>query len=129
MLEEKIDKLTEAVYYLAKVMKESGVPAPVVKEEVKPAPVVKEEVKPEPTMPAPPELTNPTPEPVVDPAVQCPFNDKEGLIAYVMDMYTKLGADKGSQIQGVLSNLGFANINDVTSDKYIELYLGIEGLS
>ena len=90
-----------------------------------PAPVVE---APAPVMPAPPVFTNPIPEPVVDVATGIPFNDPKGMIAYVMESYKALGAEKGQGIQKVLAALGYANINDVDPAKYADLYKGIESL-
>lgn len=50
------------------------------------------------------------------------------MIAYVMDSYKALGAAKGAQIQGVLTGIGYANINEIPADKYDALYAGIEAL-
>jgi len=90
------------------------------------APVV--EAPPVNEMPAPPVFTNPVPEPVVDVATGIPFNDPKGMIAYVMESYKALGAEKGQGIQKVLAALGYANINDVDPAKYADLYKGIESL-
>lgn len=50
------------------------------------------------------------------------------MIAYVMESYKNLGPAKGAQIQNVLQNLGHANINDVSPDKYNALYAGVQAL-
>jgi len=108
-------------------------------EHVKPEPVKEkkekvvksESVKEEPVapvMPAPPVFDNPVPEPVVDVATGIPFNDPKGMIAYVMESYKALGAEKGQGIQKVLAALGYSNINDVDQSKYADLYKGIESL-
>jgi hypothetical protein len=62
------------------------------------------------------------------PVAAAPFTDGKGLIAYVMDAYKAMGPAKGAQIQGVLTGLGYANINDVKPEHYGTLYAGIEAL-
>lgn len=91
-----------------------------------PAPVVEQPKAEEP--PAPPVFTPPVPEPAVDVATGIPFNDQKGMIAYVMESYKALGAQKGAGIQTVLQALGYSNINDVDPKDYGKLYQGIENL-
>ena len=63
------------------------------------------------------------------PVVQAaPFADGQGLIAYVMGAYKEMGPTKGAQIQGVLTQLGYQNINDVKPEHYGSLYQGVEAL-
>ena len=57
-----------------------------------------------------------------------PFSDGQGLIAYVMDAYKSMGPTKGAGIQGVLTSIGVANINDVKPEQYGTLYAGVEAL-
>lgn len=57
-----------------------------------------------------------------------PFSDPKGLITYVMGAYTALGPQKGSMIQGVLTGLGYQNINDVKPEHYGQLFAGVEAL-
>lgn len=76
-------------------------------------------------MPAAPSFEAPAP---AAPSNAAPFSDGPGLIAYVMESYKTLGADKGAQIQGVLTGLGYSNINDVKPEHYNDLFAGIEGL-
>jgi hypothetical protein len=45
-----------------------------------------------------------------------------------MGAYKSMGAAKGSGIQGVLTGLGLANINDVKPEQYAALYAGVEAL-
>lgn len=66
-----------------------------------------------------------TPTPVSQGA---PFTDGAGLIAYVMGAYKEMGPTKGAQIQGVLTQLGYNNINDVKPEHYGSLYQGVETL-
>jgi len=57
-----------------------------------------------------------------------PFTDGAGLIQYVMGAYKEMGATKGAGIQGVLTQLGYQNINDVKPEHYGALYQGVEAL-
>ena len=79
-------------------------------------------------MPAPPSFAAPAPAPVVQQAPAVPFSDGQGLIAYVMDAYKAMGPTKGAGIQGVLTSIGVANINDVKPEQYGTLYAGVEAL-
>ncbi len=79
-------------------------------------------------MPAPPTFTAPAPAPVVQQASAVPFSDGQGLIAYVMDAYKSMGPTKGAGIQGVLTSIGVANINDVKPEQYGTLFAGVEAL-
>lgn len=78
-------------------------------------------------MPAPPTFSAPSPLPAVTGAT-APFTDGKGLIDYVMNAYKALGPQKGAQIQGVLTGMGYANINDVKPEMYGALYAGVEAL-
>ena len=77
---------------------------------------------------APPSFAAPAPAPVAPQAPAVPFSDGQGLIAYVMDAYKSMGPTKGANIQGVLTSLGVANINDVKPEQYATLYAGVEAL-
>lgn len=69
------------------------------------------------------------PAPAPAAAVQgAPFTDGAGLIAYVMGAYKEMGPTKGALIQGVLTQLGYNNINDVKPEHYGSLYQGVEAL-
>lgn len=83
---------------------------------------------PAPTMPAPPSFAGLAPAPMVQQAAPLPFSDGQGLIAYVMDAYKSMGPTKGAGIQGVLTSIGVANINDVKPEQYGTLYAGVEAL-
>jgi hypothetical protein len=76
-------------------------------------------------MPAPPSFVAPAPAPV---ATGAPFSDPRGLIDYVMGAYKALGPQKGALIQGVLTGLGYQNINDVKPEHYGALFTGVEAL-
>ncbi len=128
-LETKIEALTQAVIALTAKLESSNVapaapvapaPAPVVQAPVVAAPVVA------PAMPAPPAFVAPAP--VAAPvATGAPFSDPKGLIDYVMASYKSLGT-KGQLIQGVLTQMGYQNINDVKPEHYGALFAGVEAL-
>jgi hypothetical protein len=132
-LEAKIEALTQAVQALTAQLQSApaaqAAPAPVVAvplEQPAPAPVAPP-VAPAPAMPAPPAFVAQAP--AVAPATSgAPFTDSKGLIEYVMTAYKALGPQKGAQIQGVLTNLGYQNINDVKPEHYGQLHAGIEAL-
>lgn len=89
-------------------------------------PAPKPVATPAPVMPAVPSfVATPAGTPSV---VITPFNDPKGLLEYVMGAYKALGADKGQQIQGVLTQLGYQNINDVKPEHYAQLHAGVEAL-
>ena len=137
-LEAKIEALTAAVTALTAQLQAGNVaapapvaptPAPVV--QAAPAPVTvtvvdtPAPVAAAPAMPAPPSFVTPAPAPA---ATGAPFNDPKGLIDYVMGAYKALGPQKGAMIQGVLTGLGYQNINDVKPEHYGQLHTGVEAL-
>ena len=76
------------------------------------------------------------PAPVVAPVVAAPvatsptaFSSKEEMTQFVINSYRALGAEKGAMIQGVLTAMGYANINDVDPARWGELKTGIEALA
>ena len=145
-LETKIEALTQAVIALTAKLESSNV-APAAPVAPVPAPVV--EIGPvvgtpatvvvapvgltgngpvtiAPAMPAPPAFVAPAP--VAAPvATGAPFSDPKGLIDYVMASYKSLGT-KGQLIQGVLTQMGYQNINDVKPEHYGALFAGVEAL-
>jgi pyruvate dehydrogenase E2 component (dihydrolipoamide acetyltransferase) len=130
-LESKIEALTAAVVALTAKLESSNVaapapvaptPAPVV--QAAPAPVAAP-VAAAPVMPAPPTFAAPVAAPAPTGA---PFSDGKGLIDYVMGAYKALGPQKGAQIQGVLTGMGYQNINDVKPEHYGQLFAGVEAL-
>lgn len=132
-LEAKIEALTAAVIALTAKLESSNVaapapvaptPAPVVQAAPVAAPVTVS-VTAAPAMPAPPSFVMPAPAPAASGA---PFSDGKGLIDYVMGAYKALGPQKGALIQGVLTGLGYQNINDVKPEHYAALHTGVEGL-
>ena len=126
-LEAKIEALTQAVQALTAQLQSSNVApaAPVVQA---PAPVAAPvPVVAAPVMPAPPAFVAPAP--VAAPVASgAPFTDGKGLIDYVMGAYKAMGPQKGAQIQGVLTGLGYQNINDVKPEHYGALFQGVEQL-
>ena len=96
-------------------------PAPIAAALIAPATVVAPVA-----MPAAPSFVAPVPVAAV--AAGAPFNDPKGLLEYVMGAYKALGADKGQQIQGVLTSMGYQNINDVKPEHYAQLHAGVEAL-
>jgi hypothetical protein len=145
-LETKIEALTQAVIALTAKLESSNV-APAAPVAPAPTPVV--EIGPvvgtpatvvvapvgltgngpvtiAPAMPAPPAFVAPAP--VAAPvATGAPFSDPKGLIDYVMASYKSLGT-KGQLIQGVLTQMGYQNINDVKPEHYGALFAGVEAL-
>jgi len=142
-LESKIEALTQAVAALTAKLESSNVapvaavapaPAPVVQAAPvvvsvvdTPAPPPPAPVAAAPAMPAPPAFVAPAPA-AAPVATGAPFTDGKRLIDYVMGAYKALGATKGAQIQNVLVNLGYQNINDVKPEHYGQLFAGVEAL-
>ena len=137
-LELKIEALTAAVIALTTKLESGTVtptpmyiaPPPVV---VTPtpvaAPVVAAPVVVAPVMPAPPAfMAAPVAAPAPAAFIVAPFTDGKGLIDYVMSAYKALGAAKGANIQGVLTGMGYQNINDVKPEHYAALFAGVEAL-
>ena len=135
-LESKIEALTAAVIALTAKLESNNVApaAPVVITSAAPATPQTVTVQPAPApvaaapvvaMPAPPSFMAAAP---VAAVVNAPFSDPKGLITYVMGAYTALGPQKGSMIQGVLTGLGYQNINDVKPEHYGQLFAGVEAL-
>ena len=126
MLETKIEELTQAVISLTALIKsiEAGKTVEPVKIE-KPAPVTAPApvVEAAPVMPA-----APTFEPVVEAAGKAPFTDGKGLIDYVMTAYKEMGAEKGAKIQGVLTEMGLQNVNELRPTEYDAFYSKVEAL-
>ena len=151
MLEVKIEALTQAVIALTELIGkiEAGtIPQPTsvkVPEAEKPLPVTAPApavTAPAPAVTAPaPVVTAPAPvapvmpaaptfEPVVEaPAgAKAPFTDGKGLIEYVMSAYKEMGAEKGAKIQGVLTELGLQNVNELRPTEYDAFYTKVEEL-
>lgn len=135
-LESKIEALTAAVVALTAKLESTNVApaAPVVNPNTvtisaapAPAPAPAPVAAPAPAMPAPPSFVALAP---AAPAATggAPFSDPKGLIDYVMSSYKALGPQKGAEIQKVLTNLGYGNINDVKPEHYGALFAGVEAL-
>jgi len=133
-LESKIEALTAAVIALTAKLESSNVAAPapqVITTAAPAAPVTLTVPAPAPVaapvvaMPAPPSFAPVAPAPA---PAGAPFSDPKGLIDYVMSSYKALGPQKGAQIQTVLTNLGYGNINDVKPEHYGALFAGVEAL-
>ena len=134
-LELEIQKLTDAVQELTGVIETlmqrpvaepvaAPVPAPVVEA---PAPVAAPAAPvAAPVMPAAPTFEPPAP--TAPAANKAPFTDGKGLITYVMDVYKQLGAEKGAGIQGVLTEMGLTNVNDVRPTEYDTFFAKVEAL-
>ena len=127
-IEKTISDLTAAVTALTAALNQRAgattvaqAPAPVAAAPQFTAPA------PAPTMPALPTFAA-APAPAAPVAAAAPFADGPGLIAYVMGAYKEMGPTKGAQIQGVLTQLGYQNINDVKPEHYGTLYQGVEAL-
>jgi hypothetical protein len=139
-LELKIENLTVAINTLIDSINKQGIRAPIAPMVVPvavtaapvAAPVPVAVVAPvaapiaAPVMPAPPSFV--TPQAVFVPQNGAPFTDPKGLIDFVMTSYKNLGPAKGAGIQGVLTGLGYQNINDVKAEHYAALFSGIESL-
>ena len=133
MIEQNIAALTAAVIELTNAIRASGtttVPQAAVAVTTA-APPVAAHFAPQaaPAMPAPPTFAPPAfaaPAPAAPVAPSAPFTDGAGLIAYVMGAYKEMGPAKGANIQGVLTSLGYQNINDVKPEHYAALYQGVE---
>jgi hypothetical protein len=139
-LELKIENLTVAINTLIDSINKQGIRAPIAPMVVPvavtaapvAAPVPVAVVAPvaapiaAPVMPAPPSFV--TPQAVFVPQNGAPFTDPKGLIDFVMTSYKNLGPAKGAGIQGVLTGLGYQNINDVKAEHYAALFSGIEAL-
>jgi hypothetical protein len=132
-LELKIEALTAAVTALTAQLQAGNVsapapvaptPAPVVQAAPVAAPITVS-VTAAPAMPAPPSFVMPAP---VAAGMGALFSDGKGLIDYVMGAYKALGPQKGALIQGVLTGLGYQNINDVKPEHYGALFAGVEAL-
>ena len=79
-------------------------------------------------MPTLPSFAAPGPATLTPVSQGAPFTDGAGLIAYVMGAYQERGPTKGALIQGVLTQLGYQNINDVKPEHYGSLFQGVEAL-
>ena len=133
-IESKIEALTTALNRVATALEQGSQSVPVVTAAATvpaapvaapvfaaPAPVAAAPVA---VMPGLPSFAAPAPAA----PILVPFTDGKGLIDYVMGAYRDLGAEKGAQIQTVLTGLGYQNINDVKTEHYPALHAGVEAL-
>ena len=122
-IELKIEALTAAITALTATIAAYGT-GPLPSVAVRPSPVAP------PAPVAPPVVQTPPAAPVVpaEPAASAPFSDGKGLIDYVMGVYRTVGPAKGQQIQGILTGMGYANINDVKPEHYADFYGKVEAL-
>ena len=131
-IEQNLAALTAAVIELTNAIKGAGMSTvPQAAAPVAPAaPQMQQFAAPGPfAMPAPPTFAPPVfAAPAAHVAPGAPFTDGAGLIAYVMGAYKEMGPQKGAQIQAVLTQLGYQNINDVKPEHYGSLYQGVEAL-
>ena len=132
-IEKTISDLTTAINALTAALNQraGGAGAPIVPQAA--APVAQQfapTVAPAPTaMPTLPTFAAaPAQQQAVVNQPNAPFTDGAGLIAYVMGAYKEMGPTKGAQIQGVLTGLGYQNINDVKPEHYGSLFQGVEAL-
>jgi len=130
-IEQKISELTAAVTALTAALNQraGGAGAPIVQQATGAVmggtslgnmPAAQAQMPALPTFAAPVVQSAPNP--------GAPFADGPGLIAYVMGAYKEMGPTKGAQIQGVLTTLGYQNINDVKPEHYGSLFQGVEAL-
>ena len=144
MIESDLSRIATALELIAAALSAKptkdvkDTPAPVAVQAPVPAPVIAA-----PVMPAAPFPVAATPVvPVVAPVVAAPvapvvvspsspaaFSSKEEMTQFVINSYRALGAEKGALIQGVLTAMGYANINDVDPARWGELKAGIEALA
>lgn len=123
-IEKTISDLTTAINGLTAALQHAQTGAPAAAAHAMPAPPFQAPI-PAPVQPA----MFQAPAPAAAPAgPAAPFTDGAGLINYVMGVYKEVGPAKGAQIQGVLTSLGYQNINDVKPEHYGALFAGVEAL-
>lgn len=57
-----------------------------------------------------------------------PFKTQPELVKWIMGKYQALGPVKGGAIQGVISGLGYSNINEIKPEHYDAVFAGVEAL-
>lgn len=127
-IENQIAALTAAVVELTAALRANQTGTATVPQTPAPAPAPVFQAPAAPAMPAPPSFAAPAPAAPAPVPAGAPFSDGQGLIAYVMDAYKSMGPTKGAGIQGVLTSIGVANINDVKPEQYGTLFAGVEAL-
>ena len=136
MLEVKIEELTKAVIALTELIGkiEAGKSEPNKQKTINDLHAqaqAAEAIKPTSAVEAAPVMpAAPTFEPVVEAASAggAPFTDGKGLIDYVMTIYKELGPEKGAKIQGVLTEMGLQNVNELRPTEYDAFYAKVEAL-
>lgn len=78
-----------------------------------------------PTMPPAPSFMAP---PAQAPAA-IPFTDGSSLLKWVMAQYQALGPVKGAQIQKVINDLGYNNVNDIKPAHYADFHARVVALA
>lgn len=119
-LENNIERIANACEAMLKTMQQTV------------NPVINVQSQSEPSQPINTELTQQSAEPPAQQTVPVqntsPIQDVQSLTQYVMTAYQSMGPEKGAQIQTVMSNLGYSNINDVKPEHFTEMYNQIEQL-
>ena len=137
MIESDLSRIATALELIAAALSAKptkaakDTPAPVAMQAPVPVPVVAAPVMPAAPFPVvAPVVAAPAPV-VAAPVVSTPavFSSKEEMTQFVINSYRALGAEKGALIQGVLTAMGYANINDVDPARWGELKAGIEALA
>jgi hypothetical protein len=77
-------------------------------------------------MPAPPVFVAP---PAAPQQAGVPFSDGASLLKWVMEKYKALGPVKGAQIQKVINDLGYSNVNDIKPAHYADFHARVEALA
>jgi len=130
-IENNIKKIADSLERIAAAL-EAQVGGQVPQVETQPVPQVQSIPTPPPQpvqnqMPQMPFQSAPVAPPTA-PQVQVPFNDLPGFIQYVMARYKAVGPQKGAQIQTILSQKGYGNVNDVKPEHFADLYQALEAL-
>lgn len=139
-IESKIEELTVAINKLTQALgaKEVSAPAPVQQPAQQPVQAVVQPEPPkqeapaapvqQPVMPAAPEFLAPAAPVQQAPVVSVPFDD---IVKYATESYQLLESQevgKGAKLQGVIGELGIANISDTPRDKWADFYAKVEAL-
>lgn len=65
----------------------------------------------------------------VAPQQGVPFTDGASLLKWVMEQYKALGPVKGAQIQKVINDLGYSNVNDIKPAHYADFHARVVALA
>lgn len=121
-IESKIENLTAAVVALTAAIQGRAQTVQQPQEQVQQQPAAQAQQMSAPSFTAPAQQQQPATQ------ASAPFSDGQGLMQYVMGAYQAMGAEKGARIQGVLTSLGYSNINEVKPEHYGQLFQGVEAL-